>query len=142
MQALDADAELRTLLNAADGTLIDSQIYPYDYIPTGSEAAKAFITLHLAAPAVESSATRTTRLTLRAFVDASLMWMQGEGSGARRLRCDRLAERIDRLLGGSMAFGSRLRLVSYSDGYRPREGYWGVELTYETRDLNRPVTGA
>lgn len=58
-------------------------------------------------------------------------------SGKKYLRYDIIAEEIDKLFNGSLAFGFKLSLVSRKDGYQPIYGFHGTMLVYETKDWNR-----
>lgn len=58
-------------------------------------------------------------------------------SGKRYLRYDLIAEEIDRMFNGSLAFGFKLSLVSRKDGYQPLNNFHGTMLVYETTDWNR-----
>lgn len=58
-------------------------------------------------------------------------------TGRKYLRYDLIAEEIDRMFNGSLAFGFKLSLVSRKDGYQPLNNFHGTMLVYETSDWNR-----
>ena len=137
MQAVCSDQELVNLIyndedhSAPDRSLPYQFVFPIPYVPETTEKASTFVCFRLSVPSVFSKTMKDVAIYVYVVTHKDL---QRTDSG---LRIDRMAERIDTILNGSLDFGvGRLKLDKIDDVY-PAKDYYGLILKYVNADFNR-----
>ena len=99
------DAECVELITGVEntalpaGSLLNKQVFPYDYIDETTTDAKVFVCIEVDDGDVKGPAVAGVHLWVYIAVPKILMNMEGE------IRRDALSQRIDELLNGNMDFG-------------------------------------
>lgn len=137
VKAICSDQELVNLIYndkehiAPDRTLPYRYVFPIPYIPETTEEASTYVCLRLSVPLVQSKTIKDVAIYVYVVTHKDLQRADGG------LRIDKMAERVDAILNGSLAFGlGRLKLDKIDDVY-PAKDYYGLILKYVNADFNR-----
>lgn len=112
-------------------SLLDKQVFLYDWIDDTVTEAKTFISVDVDVPYVDSIATANFDLFIYIAVHKSLMSMNGE------IRRDALASRIDYLINGNLDFGFAKVELSNVSRFRQGKEFFGRTLVYRVHHYNR-----
>jgi hypothetical protein len=131
------DEECVELITGVENTtlpaisLVNTQVFPYDYIDETTTDAKVFVCVEVDEGEVKGPAVGWMHLWVYVAVPKSMMNMDGE------IRRDALAQRIDKLLNGNRDFG--FGKLERKPGGRIvlHDSFRGRFLHYHVRDWNR-----
>lgn len=134
-----SDEIIRDLITSEDNIgiipkeMMYKYVYPYPYTPDATEKAKSLICFEVNVPNVSSNIIKTVQINVYIITHKNLMRLP-DGSG---MRVDVIASEVDRILNGSVDYGlGHVDLLSVH-GFTPITGYYGRELRYRVKDINR-----
>lgn len=117
------------------GSLIYTQIFPYEYLPETTEHGHTFICAEVDISRVQNKTFLYPTLYIWEFTHKSKLRLPSEDGGG--VRTDRLCEAIARNISGSREFGlGELELYSVKR-FAPMSDFSGKLMMYQAKDINR-----
>lgn len=117
------------------GSLIYTQIFPYEYLPETTEHGHTFICAEVDISRVQNKTFLYPTLYIWEFTHKSKLRLPSEDGGG--VRTDRLCEAIARNISGSREFGlGELELYSVKR-FAPMSDFNGKLMMYQAKDINR-----
>jgi len=138
MQDLLTNEEIVRLINEDvpldnSGSLVYSQVFPYEYIPDTVERGHTFICIDVDLLSFDSKTFYNPVMYVWEFTHKSKLNLPEGG-----VRTDKLASEIARTINGSRYYGlGELRLFSVKR-FAPIVDYNGKCLTFHAKDFNSP----
>lgn len=142
MEDLITNSEIIKLLNNEcvigenqnPGSLIYSQIFPYEYVPDVIDDASTFICFDMDIQKTMNKTFLMPALYIWVFTHKKLLRLQNNSG----IRTDRICSEIAKTIDGSRYYGlGELNLASVKR-FSPIENYQGRVMTFQAQDFNRP----
>ena len=111
------------------------RVFPYAHVPEASEVGRCFLCFEIDVPSVSSDVIKTVEIKIYVMAHQNLLRLP-DGKG---LRTDVLSSVVDKMLNGSGEYGvGTVELMSWRS-FSPITGYYGRELKYRVKDINRSL---
>lgn len=112
--------------------LLETHIYPYDFLPDTSEDAFAYLCFDVDITSSTDSLTKNLKIYIWVFCHQSIIKTENG------MRIDLLAEEIEKTLNGNIKLGLGSTELDFSRRLVPAPGYVGRVMGFNFKDFNRP----